>query len=92
MQKVYQNEFISSLLEKILKANERLIVEHFIDQHIIRELTETLKNEKKKRKRGARLNLIKEKKNLSFSARARCKRLETFRLQKRKKNFKKNKR
>ena len=59
--KVYLKEPTSFLLEKILKANERLIVEYFIDQHIIRELIETFKNEKKRRKKEARLNLINEK-------------------------------
>ena len=61
VQKVYVEQSTSFLLDKILKANERLTAEHSIDQHIIRGLTEALKNEKKRRKRRIRLNLIEEK-------------------------------
>ena len=59
--KAYAQHPTFLLLEKILNANERLASEHSIDQHIIRGLTEALKMEKKRRKRGARLNLLGEK-------------------------------
>ena len=43
---------------KILRANERLAADHSIDQHIIRGLNSALRNEKKRRQRGKRLNLL----------------------------------
>ena len=46
------------LLIKILRANERLASEHDIDQHVIRGLNIAIKNEKKRRQRGKRLNLL----------------------------------
>ena len=61
MHKTYAQQSTFLLLKKILNVNERLISEHFINQHIIRKLTEALKMKKKKRKRNARLNLLEEK-------------------------------
>lgn len=58
--KAYLKQSESPLLKKILHANEQLAAEHLIDQHIIQRLTEALKQEKKRRKRGARLNLMRE--------------------------------
>ena len=49
-----------SLLSKILRANERLAAEQSISQHVIRGLLEALKQEKKRRRRGQRLNLLGE--------------------------------
>ena len=51
------------MLWKIFIANERLAADHSIDQHIIKGLCEALKNEKKRRKRGKRLNLLGEENN-----------------------------
>ena len=59
--KAYVKQPTSHLLEKILNANERLAAEHSIDQHAIRGLIEALKMEKKRRKRGAPLNLMGER-------------------------------
>ena len=41
-----------------MKANERLSAQHSIDSHVIKGLINTVKNEKKKRQRGKRLNLL----------------------------------
>jgi len=56
----YRNAPSSSLITKILKANEKLTSQHSIDNHIIKGLSNTLRNEKKKRQRGKRLNLLGE--------------------------------
>ena len=47
-------------LLKILLANERLAAERAISQHIIKGLIEAFQNEKKRRKRGIRLNIAGE--------------------------------
>lgn len=60
MHKTYLKQPELPLLKKILHVNERLTAKHSIDQHIIRRLTEALKQKKKRRKRDARLNLMKE--------------------------------
>jgi len=44
----------------LFKAQQRLVAQHEIDQHIQRGLFETIQDEKKRRKRGKRLNLISE--------------------------------
>ena len=59
--KAYAKHSTSLLLEKILHVNEQLAAEHSIDQHLIHGLIDALKQEKKRRKRGVRLNLIEEK-------------------------------
>ena len=53
--RVYKVKLIESFLSKILRANERLAVEHSI---VIRGLIKALKHEKKRRRRGKRLNLL----------------------------------
>lgn len=49
-----------TILSKILRANERLAAQHSIDQHVVNGLINTLRNEKKRRQRGKRLNLVGE--------------------------------
>jgi hypothetical protein len=56
----YQNAPSPSLVAKMFKANEQLTSQHSIDSHIIKGLSNSLRNEKKKRQRGKRLNLIGE--------------------------------
>ena len=56
--RAYKFKFVEFLLSKILRVNERLAAEHSIDQYLIRGLTEALKHEKKRRRRGKRLNLL----------------------------------
>ena len=60
MHKAYIKVSSQSVFTKILRANERLAVEHSIDQHIIKGLTEALRNEKKRKERGKKLNLLGE--------------------------------
>ena len=57
-QRLYRDTSNPVLLHKILKANERLSAQHSIDSHVIKGLINTVKNEKKKRQRGKRLNLL----------------------------------
>lgn len=59
--KAYAKHPTSLLLKKILHVNERLTVEHSTDQHLIHGLIDALKQKKRRRKRGVRLNLIEEK-------------------------------
>ena len=42
----------------LFKANERLAAQHAIDEHTKRGLIETVKEEKKKRQRGKKLNVL----------------------------------
>ena len=56
--RAYKVKFIKSFLSKILRINERLAVEHSINQYVIRGLIKALKYEKKRRRRGKRLNLL----------------------------------
>ena len=63
IQKAYKEKPNDLLLWKIFIANERLAADHSIDQHIIKGLCEALKNKKKRRKRGKRLNLLGEEDN-----------------------------
>ena len=61
IQKVYEKQSIRVLLFKIFIVNERFAVNEFINQHVIRNLLNAFKNEKKKRrKRNKRLSLINE--------------------------------
>ena len=60
VQRQYHNQPNSPLLKKLFRANERLTSQHSVDQHIIKGLTVSLRNEKKKRQRGKRLNLLGE--------------------------------
>jgi multidrug efflux pump subunit AcrA (membrane-fusion protein) len=59
-QREFRNTPNSPLLDKIFRANERLAAQHSIDQHVVRGLTTALQDEKKRRKRGKRLNLLEE--------------------------------
>ena len=45
----------------LLKANERLAAEHSIATHVIRGLEQAIKLEKRKRKKGKKLNLLDKK-------------------------------
>ena len=47
IQKVYEKQSIRIFLFKIFIVNERLAVNEFINQHVIRDLLNALKNEKK---------------------------------------------
>jgi hypothetical protein len=60
IQKNYRKAPESPILQKILRANDKLAARHEIDQHLIQGLMEALRYEKKRRKRGKRLNLVGE--------------------------------
>jgi hypothetical protein len=60
MHKAYQRSPIATRLTFILHANTRLAAQHSIDKHTIGGLIRALKDEKKKRSRGKRLNLLGE--------------------------------
>ena len=47
MQKVYENQFNKILLFKIFTVNQRFAVKDSINQHVIRDFLNALKNEKK---------------------------------------------
>ena len=47
-------------LSRIFRSYEGLAVQHVIDQHVINGLIEALKHERKRRRRGKRLNLLGE--------------------------------
>ena len=49
------------LMSKILRANEKLAALHSIDQHVIEGLQMAIREEKRRRARGKRLNLVGEK-------------------------------
>ena len=57
---VYKTKPTKFLLSKIFHANECLAAEQSISQHIIQRQEVALKQEKKRRKRGQRLNLLGE--------------------------------
>ena len=48
IQKVYENQFNKILLFKIFTVNQRLAVKDSINQHVIRDFLDGLKNERKK--------------------------------------------
>ncbi len=56
----YRDNPKSPLLAKIFRANERLASQHSVDLHIQKGLAISLRNEKKRRNRGKRLNLVGE--------------------------------
>ncbi len=56
----YKIEPTKLLMSKILRANERLAAHHDIDLHVIERLKMDIKQERKRRKRGKRLNLCGE--------------------------------
>ena len=60
IQKAYKSNPSPALFDLILRSQERLAAQHEIDKHITQGLLETLKEEKKRRKRGKRLNLVGE--------------------------------
>ena len=62
IQKVYENQFNRILLFKIFIVNQRLAVKDSINQHVIRDFLNALKNEKKKKRRNKdkKLNLLNE--------------------------------
>jgi DDE superfamily endonuclease len=58
IQEAYKNAPSTTLLSKIFRAHERLAAHHDIDQHVVKGLCKALKDEKKRRKRGKRLNIL----------------------------------
>ena len=60
MHRVYKLKPIVTFLSKILRSHELLAAGRFIDKHVIQEQEKALKQEKKRRKRGQRLNLVGE--------------------------------
>ena len=58
VQKIYTRAPTSALLAKIFEANLQLAAQHAIDLHNQNNLIEALEQEKKRRKRGKRLNLL----------------------------------
>ena len=60
IQKVYENQFNKILLFKIFIINQRFAVKDSINQHVIRDLLDALKNEKQRRNRNKKLNLLNE--------------------------------
>src|SRR5450432_3633020 len=80
---VYITNPIKSNLSLILKANIYLVVQQDINNHIIYSLRNTIQLEKKKRKRGKRLNLLSEEDNrLQFYSPARIQAAREFQAQK----------
>lgn len=60
IQTVYKMQSIKVLLFKIFIVNERFAINESINQHVIRDLLNTLKNKTKRRKRYKKLNLLNE--------------------------------
>ena len=60
MHRIYKFKPKDTFVSKLLRANEYLTGERSISQHVIKGLLEALKQEKKRRKRGKRLNLLGE--------------------------------
>ena len=59
-QKAYKVDPNAKMLDKLFRANLYLSAQHAIDRHIEQGLLETIKDEKKRRRRGKRLNLVGE--------------------------------
>ena len=59
-QKAYKADPDVKKLGKLFKANLYLSAQHAIDRHIEQGLLESIKDEKKRRRRGKRLNLVGE--------------------------------
>jgi hypothetical protein len=59
-QKAYKANPTKQNLDLILRSQERLAAQHEVDKHIQSGLFKSLKNEKKRRQRGKRLNLVGE--------------------------------
>ena len=62
-QKAYKANPTKENLDVILRSQERLVAQHEIDKHIQIGLLDALKMEKKRRKRGKKLNLCGEEDN-----------------------------
>jgi hypothetical protein len=60
LQKEYKANPTQANLELIFRSQLRLAAEHSIDKHTKIGLLESLKEEKKRRKRGKKLNLLSE--------------------------------
>ena len=60
MHRQFRNSPSKSILKKILRANERLAAAYSIEQHLNKALQLAIKAERKRRKRGKRLNLLGE--------------------------------
>ena len=60
MGRVYKYKPKDTFISKFLRANERLAAEHSINQHVVKGLIEALRQEKKRRNKGKRLNLLGE--------------------------------
>ena len=60
LQQQYHKAPSSPLLAKLFRANKRLVSQYSIDQHTLNGMIKAIKLEKKKRRRGKRLNLIGE--------------------------------
>ena len=59
-QRAFKDNPKPELLEKLFRANLTLATQHEIDRHIEQGLIKALKDEKKRRRRGKRLNLLGE--------------------------------
>jgi hypothetical protein len=59
-QKTYKSNPTPENLDVIFRSQERLAAQHEVDKHVQSGLQATLKNEKKRRQRGKRLNLLGE--------------------------------
>lgn len=90
MHKTYIKTLSQFVFIKILRANERFVVKHFMNQHIIKNFIEAFQNEKKRRQKGKKLNLLSEESsgpqffspNKVQAARDRLKAKETEKTQK----------
>lgn len=60
IQKLFKASRRESILELILRANERLATQVEIDHHIVNGLRRSIRIEQKRRKKGKRLNLLGE--------------------------------
>ena len=60
VQKAYKQTHSEALLDLVFKANVALAAQVSIDQHIINGLHAALKLERQKRKKGRKLNLVRE--------------------------------
>ncbi|KAF8847074.1 hypothetical protein BDZ45DRAFT_782437, partial [Acephala macrosclerotiorum] len=59
-QRAYKANPTKANLDMILKSQEKLAAQHEVDRYFYQGLEEALKDEKKRRQRGKRLNLVGE--------------------------------
>lgn len=59
-QRAYKEDPTEEKLEVIFRANEKLAAQHEVDEHVKRGLLNVLNEEKKRRRKGKRLNLLGE--------------------------------